>query len=347
MLRPLGVMTVCFGLLAAPAGAADVLFTQTNAGGENAVQVIAAGNDGNMHVVGTFPTGGSGLGQEIESDGMLAWGRRRLLVLNAGSNTISAFKVSGRKLVRTDYMNTGGERPVSVATAPNGRVLVANGATLTRFQVNRYGHLVRRGRRKLAEPNPYAVALNRTGTRAAVTYPGAPAARSVETFILRKNGFHSDGLFAVEGAHASPLAFSGKQTLLVGRMSATGAGLLHYRLGSGEQVSSFPTAGAGVCWLVYDPSHRRGWATFPSGLLSFAVADGIEVEKDETHVLAGETYDLAEAGDRVYVLNERDGATRLIAVDATTLEPLGESEPLAPETTGIVDLPSDIGGFSN
>ncbi|MEA2126403.1 MAG: hypothetical protein QOI80_3185 [Solirubrobacteraceae bacterium] len=347
MPRPVGVLVVLFGLLAAPAGAADILFTQTNAAAGNAVQVVGANAAGKMRVLGSFPTGGTGLGAEIESDGTLAWARKRLLVLDAGSNTISAFRAGHRTLVRTAHLDSGGERPVSLATAANGRVVVANGATLARFQVTRKGRLVRRGTRKLAQADPYAVALSPNGRLAAVTYAAAPEDRAVETFALGKH-IRSGGVTGIEGDHASPVAFTGKRTLLVGRMSDVGAGIGHYRLGSDGALSplGFTNSNNGVCWLEFRRSDQRGWATFPSGIRSFAVTDGIEVENDETHLLPGESNDLAESGDRVYVLNARAGATRIVAVDATTLVPLGESPELAPETTGVVDLPNNIGGFS-
>jgi len=130
-----------------PAGARDddsgsragAVFSMTNESTGNAVIAYARGSDGRLRDPRRFPTGGTGTGTpEDSSDGLvladrrgevspinLREGGRFLLATNAGSHTVSVFRVRGNDLELVDQERSGGDRPTSV-TVSRGVVYVMN-----------------------------------------------------------------------------------------------------------------------------------------------------------------------------------------------------------------------------
>src|SRR5436190_4108484 len=69
----------------------NAVFTITNAAAGNGVVSFARNADGTLTYVSTVPTGGTGTGANLGSQGAVALTEngRRLFVVNAGSNSIS------------------------------------------------------------------------------------------------------------------------------------------------------------------------------------------------------------------------------------------------------------------
>jgi 6-phosphogluconolactonase (cycloisomerase 2 family) len=117
----------------ATASADGAVFVQTNDPAGNAVSVLARHADGTLTQAGTYPTGGRGgaLGgaavDHLASQGSLTYDRARhlLYAVNAGSDTVTVFAVSGDRLVRLQQISSGGAFPVSVAVH-DGVVYVLN-----------------------------------------------------------------------------------------------------------------------------------------------------------------------------------------------------------------------------
>src|SRR5262245_13138133 len=94
------------------------VYSLTNATGGNRVAVFLRDAGGRLHPGGTVSTGGTGTGASLGSQGALAvaGGGRWLLAVNAGSNSVSALRITmtlGVQLVNT--VSSGGMEPVSVA----------------------------------------------------------------------------------------------------------------------------------------------------------------------------------------------------------------------------------------
>jgi len=120
-------------------GAVFSMTNETNLTGGNRVIAYARGSDGRLSDPRPFSTGGDGSGTpEDSSDGLvlanrrgdtspinLREGPRFLLATNAGSDTVTVFRVRGRSLERVDVENSNGDRPTSV-TASRGVVYVMN-----------------------------------------------------------------------------------------------------------------------------------------------------------------------------------------------------------------------------
>ena len=103
------------------------LYTQTNDPAGNVVQRFDRGADGSLTPAGTFSTGGVGLAGlggrqgavELSDDG------RSLYAVNAGSNSVSAFRVGHRGTTLLGSVASGGVAPVSI-DEHRGRVYVLN-----------------------------------------------------------------------------------------------------------------------------------------------------------------------------------------------------------------------------
>ena len=129
---------------------AGAVFVQTDNTAGNAVAAYHRAADGTLTLAGTYPTGGRG-GQltgsvvdHLASQGSLTYdGTHGLLfAVNAGSNTVSVFGVSGGRLELRQVIWSGGAFPVSVTVhGDHAYVLDAlGGGTLYGYRITG-GHL--------------------------------------------------------------------------------------------------------------------------------------------------------------------------------------------------------------
>ena len=115
-------------------GPDHVVFVQTDNPSGNTVVAYDRSSAGQLTQAGTYPTGGLGgilAGSVVDhtaSQGSLAFDSRHnlLYAVNAGSNTVSVFAVSGDKLSLIQVVPSGGTFPVSVAVSGDV-VYVLNG----------------------------------------------------------------------------------------------------------------------------------------------------------------------------------------------------------------------------
>lgn len=94
------------------------VYTMTNDASGNKVIVFDRAENGTLHEAGRFATGGKGTGVLVtgSQDGIeLTDDGRFLLVVNPGSNQVSVFAVGASGLQRTDVVDAGGKKPVSVS----------------------------------------------------------------------------------------------------------------------------------------------------------------------------------------------------------------------------------------
>jgi 6-phosphogluconolactonase (cycloisomerase 2 family) len=102
---------------------AQVVFVQTNQVSGNQIVVYDRADDGTLTPAGTYNTGGNGgaaagaPSDKLASQGSLVYdaGHSLLFAVNAGSDSISAFRVHGDSLVLEDVVPSGGEFPASIA----------------------------------------------------------------------------------------------------------------------------------------------------------------------------------------------------------------------------------------
>jgi DNA-binding beta-propeller fold protein YncE len=126
------VLALVFAVLGAVVPSAmaherGVLYTQTNDPAGNAVQRFDRAADGSLSPAGTFATGGAGLATLGGRQGAvtLSGDGRNLYAVNAGSGSVSAFRVGRHRTVLLGSVPSGGVAPDSV-DEDRGRVYVLN-----------------------------------------------------------------------------------------------------------------------------------------------------------------------------------------------------------------------------
>src|SRR4030095_6116403 len=107
------------------------VYVNGNEAGANFIHSYRQEVDGSLSYLGSTPTGGAGNNAALGSQGALAIknGLRMLFSVNAGDNTISAFRVHlNGSLTLLDTENSGGTTPVSVCVYRN-HIYVVNAGT--------------------------------------------------------------------------------------------------------------------------------------------------------------------------------------------------------------------------
>ncbi|MFD7875448.1 lactonase family protein [Streptomyces sp. NPDC059766] len=119
------------------AGADHAVFVQGNELDGNTIHVFRRGRDGALTAAGRYATGGRGGDQvdaptdSLASQGSLVYDDRsgRLLAVNAGSGTVTSFRVRGQRLIDRQVVSSGGDFPSSIAVSGSlAYVLNAGGA---------------------------------------------------------------------------------------------------------------------------------------------------------------------------------------------------------------------------
>jgi 6-phosphogluconolactonase (cycloisomerase 2 family) len=128
---------------AASAHSAGAVYTLTNDPAGNSVKVFHRAGNGSLTAAGEFPTGGSGTGGGLGNQDAVVLDGRRLFAVNAGSDSISAFKVRGTTLHLVDTIGSGGDQPISLTVEDRLiYVLNAGGAgNISGFTFSRHGDL--------------------------------------------------------------------------------------------------------------------------------------------------------------------------------------------------------------
>ncbi|MGW5558215.1 lactonase family protein [Micromonospora sp. NPDC003944] len=102
-------------------GDEGAVFVQTNKAEGNTIKVYDRDEDGRLTRAGEYETGGLGgftIGAPLDalaSQGSLTYHKGLLFAVNAGSNTVTVFRVDGTKLHKLQVIWSGGLLPVSVA----------------------------------------------------------------------------------------------------------------------------------------------------------------------------------------------------------------------------------------
>ena len=104
-----------------------LVFTSSNDASGNALLVFARDAAGHLSLWRALPTGGLGSGAGLGSQGAVTLSRngRSLYVVNAGSHTVSTFRLMGRDIALASVTDAGGLHPISV-TEHHGLVVVLN-----------------------------------------------------------------------------------------------------------------------------------------------------------------------------------------------------------------------------
>jgi len=281
-------------VLAAPLTAGSngpgAVYTMTNGSAGNAVLAFTRGANGTLGNPQSFATGGLGTGVGLGNQGGLALSQnnRWLFAVNAGSDDVSAFRVSPNGLARTDREPSRGSHPISITTRGDLLyVLNAGGAGgVQGFHVGNDGTLqaIAGSARPLSSgaSGPAEIGFTPDGDHLIVTEKA--------TSLLSVYGVASDG--SLTGPVTTPssgttpfgFGFDNRGTLVVSEAFGGGTGasaLSSYRVGSDGSVTlvtgSAPTTQTAACWIaVSDNNHFAYTANAGSATITgYAIgADG-------------------------------------------------------------------------
>ena len=277
-------------LTASGEGAAGNVYTMSNASGENAVLAFDRRADGTLTPAGTFGTGGKGSGAGLGNQGGLVLGGegRWLLAVNAGSNSITAFRVrADGSLERTSTAPSGGVKPISVTISRNLVYVLNAGAVenISGFRLSSSGLLspISGSARLLsgAGVDPAQIEFARGGRVLIVTEKGT---NRITTYRVGLDGLASAPQPQASNG-ATPFGFTvSRSNLLIvseafgGAVDASAAssyevgenGVLHLISGS---VATTETA---ACWFVVTNNGRFTYTsnTGSGSISGYAVQSG-------------------------------------------------------------------------
>ncbi len=147
-LRRIAVLTCAVIGLSTSGALADIgnVYTATNSTQGNRINQYLRLPNGALFSIGSVATGGAGTGAGLGNQGgvSISDNGRWLLAVNAGSNSVSVFRVGFLGLLwRTDTEPSGGDRPVSVTIHDDlVYVLNATGAgSISGFRLTDFGNL--------------------------------------------------------------------------------------------------------------------------------------------------------------------------------------------------------------
>jgi 6-phosphogluconolactonase (cycloisomerase 2 family) len=317
-------------------GAATVggVFVTTNATSGNAVVAFARASDGSLTPTGTFSTGGAGTGGTLDplasqSAVALSDDHKRLYVVNAGSNSISTFAVSGGTLSPLGTVPSAGTLPVSLTVSRNALfVLNAGSNAVAEFALGADGTPAAApvATASLGTPASGAstISASRDGRFVLVTERNANA---IDVFAVSPNGALSAPV-TTHSSGATPFGFGFTPRGQAVVSEASGA-VSSYGLNADGSLSlvsaSVSTHQAATCWLVVSNDGRFAFAVNSAsgsisayrveadGSLQILSADGrTGVTGDGTAPI---DLGLSHDGKFLYVLNAGAGTIAAFGVE--------------------------------
>jgi 6-phosphogluconolactonase (cycloisomerase 2 family) len=316
------------------------VFVMTNDANANEVRVFERDRGGSLRDVHSYTTGGRGSGGTIDpllSQGSLTFSQDRkwLFAANAGSGTVSVFRVEGTRLLLTDEAPSGGAEPNAIAS--HGEfVYVLNTAGSSSV----VGFHLAHGRLQRIENSLRFLGRNEAGSASIAFSPDGRflvvterSANRIDAFRVLANGELSE-------VHSNPSAapgvfaatFSPRGTLLVSETGAAGADnastVSSYAVRADltlEPISTaLPTLGAANCWNVTTPDGRFVYVSNAgsASIAGFAVASNGALTALPGTIVGSNAdgatnLDIAVSADGafLYSLNAGDGTIGVFAID--------------------------------
>jgi 6-phosphogluconolactonase len=266
---------------------AAAVYMQTNDATTNDVLAFERLDDGRLASLGRFATGGRGTGVPhfpSQSSIVLGDDGRHLLVVNAGSDELSLFAVTGDGLRLTDRVATGGATPTSVAVCGDLVYVLNNGTpNISGFRIDD-GRLValEDSVRPLSAPDadPAQISFSVDGSTIVVTERGTD---SISAYVIDDAGY-ATGPATISSTGKTPYGFG---------FTAAGAIVVTEAFGGAvgaAAASSYALTAAGtlapvsasvrdtrseVCWAAVTNDGRYAYVTnFGDGTISsYAIGD--------------------------------------------------------------------------
>jgi 6-phosphogluconolactonase (cycloisomerase 2 family) len=276
-----------------PPRVVGAVYTETNNPAGNKVLVFNRYSNGRLKRRQAVATGGRGGQQQqpgctahcpiLDAAGeiQLVLGGRVLVVVNAGSNTITSFRVTSQGLERAATKSSGGRFPDSLTTHGSLLyVLNTNTRNIAGFRVSSDGKLMRikRSTRSLTgnadSGGPRQIAFDNKGRVLVVTLLTSAGAmssnRTINTFVLRANGTPGPAT-AYSASQAAPfgVAFDPRRNHMVlteaPRFTST---YTVTRKGAVVPIDVQSSNGAAPCWVAITGNGRYAYTVNTGGSLA-------------------------------------------------------------------------------
>jgi len=278
-------------------GHGSVVWIQTNEPIGNRIVVFDRADDGSLTQANVYATGGNGgtaapgtESDRLASQGSLVYdsGHSTLIAVNAGSDTVTTFKVHGDRLQGRKVVASGGQFPASVAVF--GRlvyVLNAGGTGIVQGYRIRGHHLrpIAGSARSLGLANgnppnfltsPGQVGFSPSGRQLLVTTKLSGS--KIDVFRVRRDGTLSASPVVNSSATPVPFAFTFSPQGRLASGEAGASSLTTYGLnddGTLDDPRSATDGQMALCWIVRAGSFYYVSNTGSNNLSSFTVgSDG-------------------------------------------------------------------------
>jgi 6-phosphogluconolactonase len=255
-------------------GGRKFVYTLSNQVAGNTVMAYERRPNGSLVFFNSYAANGTGTGGGLGNQGavILSDTKEILLAVNAGSNSISSFKVTSSGLVLRSTVNSGGVRPVSIAQ--HGKfvyVLNAGGnGNITGFRLGNNGHLapIALSSRPLSSTAAGAaqISFTQNGSVLVVT---EKATNKIITYTVNEWGMPG-AMHSITSSTPTPFGFyalnNGKIFVSEAAGGAPGASKLSsYQVNSNGSISlltgSVGANQSAACWVVITNNARYAYTT--------------------------------------------------------------------------------------
>lgn len=247
------------------------VYTMDNALGSNHVIAFNRHKDGTLGKPKKYATQGGGTGSGLGSQGAIVSDGEYLYVCNAGSNSISVFRIAGPTLHFVDKTYSQGVMPISL-TVHDDLVYVLNAGgsgNISGFRSN-YGHLshIYGSKQPLSSSSAGGaqVSFNNAGDQLVVT---EKATNRITTYPVGADGRAGAGMsYASAGQTPFGFEFTPDGAIIVSEAFGGGANastVTAYDLGSDGSVNStsgpVATGQTAACWVVVTDDGEFAYAS--------------------------------------------------------------------------------------
>jgi 6-phosphogluconolactonase len=308
---------------------AGAVYVMTNAPEVNEVVVYERNFRGRLTLTDSFATGGLGSGGGIDPLGsqgalVLSANQRWLIAVNAGSNTISVFRVRRHGLHLVDSFYSGGDFPVSLALHRNLLYVLnagqedGTGPNITGFTLNRHGKLtpLPDSTRSLGPGGYHQVGFSPRGETLVVTQGDPDGVNAILVFAVDEDGL-TDAAPTVspsEGMVPFGFIFDWRGHLIVSEAGSGAVSSYGIRTDNTLEViaASVQNGNTATCWIAGTWFGSVFTAnTGSDNISSYKVraANGQVRLREEEAAAGGKPIDMATtaSGLYLYVLNAADG----------------------------------------
>lgn len=357
----LSMISAATQALAVTPASTETVFAMTNNADRNEILAFESTRDGQFYQVGRFDTGGRGSGGTIDpltSQGSLTFSTDHslLFAVNAGSGTLSVFRVFRNSLALVDKVPTGGSEPAAVAQW-GSLVYVLNEAgpgTVVGFHLSSDGRLT-----AIPNASAFLTATNVGGSSITISPSGKflavteRASDKIDVFPINANGTLG-AIITYSNANPGTFAasFAPQGSLLVsetGPATATnGSTITSYAIGSNGALTpitdTLPTFGSANCWNALTPDGKFIYVSNAASatISGFAIGKGGALTPLGNTVVASNpqgatNLDIAVSGNGKYLftLNSGAGTVGVFAIQSDgSLTPAGDI-PGIPASAGV------------